>query len=247
MTDKLTTLVCLFHHADQAHAAITELTRAGVPASSISLIQGELSRASLAGIGVPERDLDHLREGIRGGGVVVSVVAYADHVHTVEQTFERNQARVIDEVGVDNHQPVAAPVVPGVPTAEAAIPIIEEELIVGKRTMDRGGVRVYRRIVEIPVEQSVSLHEEEVRIERHPVDRPATDQDLAMQGERSIELTEMAEEAVVSKSAYVVEEVHLGKQVTERTENIRDTVRRTEVDVEEIGSSSSPQPTRRDL
>jgi uncharacterized protein (TIGR02271 family) len=250
MTDNMTTFVCLFHHADQAHAATTELTRVGIPASAISLIHAapgkdEFSSTSLAEIGVPERDLDHLREGIRGGGVVVSVVASADYVHTVEQTFERNRAKVIDEAGVDNRRSMAAPVVPVVSAAEAAIPIVEEELLIGKRTVDRGGVRLYRRIVEIPVEESVSLRDEQVHVERHPVDRPATDQDLAMQGERSIELTETAEEVVVSKSAHVIEEVHLNQDVKERVETIHDTVRRTEVDLEEIGSDHVP--TRHDL
>ena len=114
------------------------------------------------------------------------------------------------------------------------IPIVEEELVVGKREVNRGGVRVYRRMVEIPVEESIQLREEHVTVERRPVDRAVTEQDLAFQGGHTIELTETAEEAVVGKSAYVVEEVHIGKQASERTERIHDTVRRTEVQLEEI-------------
>ena len=105
---------------------------------------------------------------------------------------------------------------------------------VGKRTVDAGGVRVYRRIVEIPVEDSVSLREEHINVDRRTVDRAVTDADLLAQGERVIELTETAEEAVVGKVARVVEEVHVGKQMSEHTERIEDTVRRTEVEVEEI-------------
>jgi len=45
-------------------------------------------------------------------------------------------------------------------------------------------------------------------------------------------VTETAEEAVVSKTARVTEEVVVSKDVTERTERVADTVRRTEVDVD---------------
>ena len=100
--------------------------------------------------------------------------------------------------------------------------------------MDAGGVRVYRRVIEIPVEESVSLREEHISVDRHAVDRPVTDADLLSGGDRVIELTETAEEAVIGKSARVVEEVHVGKQVSEHTEHIQDSVRRTEVEVESI-------------
>ena len=110
---------------------------------------------------------------------------------------------------------------------------------------------MYRRVVEVPVEESIRLTEQHVSVERHPVDRPVTHQDLRLQGERTIELTETAEEAVVGKSAQVVEEVRVGKVATERTEQIHDSVRRTEVEVEEmapeLASDVTSQGTRRDL
>ncbi len=249
MTDDLTTLVCLFHHPSQAQAATNDLTRAGVPASTISVINsgaGDFSSTTLENLGVPARDLDHLREGIRSGGVVVSVAATAQFVAVVEHIFEGNQASVIDEAvaspAVAAPLAAAAPVAAALPVAAAtdaaAIPIVEEELVVGKRAVERGGVRVYRRVVEIPVEQTVNLHEERVVIDRHAVDRPATEQELAFGGERTIELTETAEEVVVGKSAQVVEEVLVGKQMTEHTEHIHDTVRKTEVEVEQVGANA---------
>ena len=51
-------------------------------------------------------------------------------------------------------------------------------------------------------------------------------------GRLLIEAVERAEEAVVSKQARVVEEVALSKDVDTRTETVRDTVRKTEVEVE---------------
>lgn len=121
-------------------------------------------------------------------------------------------------------------------TDTSRIPVVEEELKVGKRAVQRGGVRVFTRMRETPVHESVQLREEHVNVERHPVDRPATQSDMtAAMKEGSIELRETSEEAVVSKSARVVEEVDVSKQASQRTEEINDTVRRTDVEVEQIG------------
>ncbi|HSF32488.1 MAG TPA: DUF2382 domain-containing protein [Candidatus Tectomicrobia bacterium] len=119
------------------------------------------------------------------------------------------------------------------------IPVIEEKLQVGTREVERGGVRVYSHITEQPVEQEVRLRDERVNVERRPVDRPATERDFAAFKEGTIEMTETHEEPVVAKEARVVEEVVIGKDVRERTERVRDTVRRTEVDVESMGKEST--------
>lgn len=116
-----------------------------------------------------------------------------------------------------------------------AIPIIEESLEVGKRTVQTGGMRLRSRIVEHDVEEQLKLREENVQVKRNTVDRPATDADFAAFKEGQIEMVEHAEVPVVSKQARVVEEVSLGKEVNERNETVRDTVRKTEVDVEDMG------------
>lgn len=127
----------------------------------------------------------------------------------------------------------------GTTADQTRIPVVEEELKIGKREVQRGGVRVFRRLTEKPVHEQVQLREEHVRVERHAVDKPATEADLAAFKEGSVELRETAEEAVVSKSARVVEEVIVGKEVTQRTEQVNDTVRKTEVDVEQLGASGT--------
>jgi uncharacterized protein (TIGR02271 family) len=119
------------------------------------------------------------------------------------------------------------------------IPVIEEQLQVGKREVEHGEARIRSRIIEKPVEASVRLREEHVVVNRHPVNRAVTDADVANFKEGDITLTEHSEEAVVGKQARVVEEVEVGKQVTEREETVRDTVRRTDVEVEEIDSDVS--------
>lgn len=122
---------------------------------------------------------------------------------------------------------------------ETAIPVIEEDLRVGKREVNTGRVRVVSRVSERPVQETVNLHEEHAHIERRPVDRPAAAGELNSFKAGSIEIQETAEELVVEKSARVVEEVSVGKQSSDHQETVRDTVRRTDVEVQtEPGSAT---------
>lgn len=118
------------------------------------------------------------------------------------------------------------------------IPVVEENIEVGKKTVETGGVRIRSQIVEKPIEESVRLREEHVIVDRHPVNREVTDADIDNLREGEIEITERAEKAVVGKQARVVEEIEVGKEVSEREETIRDTVRKTDVDVEEVDTKS---------
>ena len=116
---------------------------------------------------------------------------------------------------------------------------VEEELKVGKRAVAKGGVRIFTRMTEVPVTETVRLREEHADVKRTSVDRPATEADFAAFKEGSIEVREMAEEAVVSKTARVTGEVEIGRTATEREETIRDTVRKTKVDVEQLDGGST--------
>ncbi|HBZ07023.1 MAG TPA: hypothetical protein DEP03_11815 [Massilia sp.] len=124
-------------------------------------------------------------------------------------------------------------------TSSAAIPVVQEQLKVGKREVQRGGVRVFSRVVETPVNESIGLREEHVNVQRRTVDEPISSADSTAFKEQSIEMRETAEEAVVEKSARVVEEVMINKEVTQREQQINDTVRHTEVEVEQLGAGSA--------
>lgn len=128
-------------------------------------------------------------------------------------------------------------------TGEQVIPVVEEELVVGKRQVERGGVRVYSHVVSEPVSESVSLHDERVIVDRRAVDRPATEADFTNAG--PIEVRATGEEAVVGKTGRVVEEVVVGKTAADRTETIQDSVRHTEVDVEPVNTTASTTGTAR--
>jgi uncharacterized protein (TIGR02271 family) len=118
---------------------------------------------------------------------------------------------------------------------DEVIPIVEEELHVDKRQVSHGRIRIHSHVVERPVEEQVTLREETVEVERRPVS--GTNQAGSVSGdpfqERTIEVEERGEEAVVSKEARVKEEIVVRKDSEQRTETVSDTVRRTEVDVED--------------
>lgn len=117
---------------------------------------------------------------------------------------------------------------------ETSIPIIEEQLEVGKQIVERQGARLRSRIIEKPVEANLRLREEHTTINRRPVNRDVTDADLQNFREGEIVITEHAEVPVIGKQARVVEELVIGKEVTEHVETVRETVRRNEVEIEPI-------------
>lgn len=177
----------------------------------------------------------HFAEGINGGGALVAVTTDSDNADQIALMLKQHGARDIkgdDDVSSDDLQTSDAP------AGQTTIPVVAEELVVGKREVNRGGVRVYSRTVETPVESDISLRDEQIVLERRKADRPATAADFASGQDSMIELTAMGEEAVVGKTSRVVEEVLVGKQTSEHTEQIRDTVRHTEVEVERIAGDT---------
>lgn len=127
--------------------------------------------------------------------------------------------------------------------SDRSIPIIEENLEVGKREVEGGGARLRSRIVEKPVEESVRLRNEHVNVERNPVNRQANESDFEAFQEGTIEMREHKEIPVVGKEAWVKEEVSLNKDVEETEETIRDSVRRTEVDIENLNEDERARNT----
>jgi uncharacterized protein (TIGR02271 family) len=131
----------------------------------------------------------------------------------------------------------------GATGSEEAIPIVEERLRVGKRETAHGRVRIRSYVVETPVQEQVTLHEEHVEVERRPVDRPVGAAEDVFR-DKTIEATEIGEEAVVSKEARVKEEVVVRKTAEERTQTVSDTVRQTKVEVEDDRSRTGKTERR---
>lgn len=208
-----------------------------------------------------EEEQGHYAEAVRRGDALVCLAAPEGKTDTAVEILEQHSPIDIDtrvnyfrQEGYSGFDPAA----PAYSAEEAArersqfaqfqnsIPVVEEELQVGKRAVNRGGVRVFSQVVDQPVEEDIRLREEHVRVERRPVDRPLNERDREALRDQSIELTETAEEPVISKRARVKEEVVIGKEATERTERIHENVRHTEVKVERLKGDEYSQDFRRD-
>jgi uncharacterized protein (TIGR02271 family) len=123
--------------------------------------------------------------------------------------------------------------------SQVAVPVVEEQLQVGKREVERGGVRVETHVTETPVEENVELREEHVNVERRPVDYTFHGTESEAFKESLVEIREAYEELVVKKKARVVEEVVVNKDVEQHTETVHETLRRTDVNVEPIDSGKA--------
>jgi uncharacterized protein (TIGR02271 family) len=195
---------------------------------------------------VPE-EVGHYHESVRRGHALLSVdVADESQVDDVRAALNDLGALDIDErvaqwkssgyTGYDGEVPACT--TDQIAADRQAFPVVKEELALGKREVSTGGIRVYSRLTETPVSESVNLREEHATIERRPVDRPATAADLK---EGFVEVRETAEEPVIAKTARVVEEVVVGKESSTRTETVNDTVRGTSVEVERVAAQNSEQ------
>ncbi|AME27307.1 YsnF/AvaK domain-containing protein [Burkholderia sp. PAMC 26561] len=185
-------------------------------------------------------EVGHYHESLRRGHALLSVDVHDEtRVDAVRAALNSAGAIDIDERvahwkssgynGYDSTVP--AYTADEIAADRQAFPVVKEDLAVGKREVSTGGVRVYSRLTETPVSESVDLREEHATIERRPVDRPATAADLK---EGFVEVRETAEQPVVAKTARVVEEVIVGKESSNRTETVNDTVRGTDVEVERV-------------
>jgi uncharacterized protein (TIGR02271 family) len=234
----------------------------GAPGSAVSTDrdnghapEGTLARierffSNLFGSNDRPEEVGHYHEAVRRGGALLSV-DLRDEVQAANARALLNDAGAIDldervaqwrSTGYKGYDPSAREYTADEVAAERkAFPIVREDLKVAKREVQTGGVRVYSRATETPVSASVSLRDEHASIERRPVERPATAEDLR---EAWVEVRETAEQPVVTKTAHVIEEVVVGKQATERTETIKDTVRGTEVKVERVEGQSNTSQER---
>jgi uncharacterized protein (TIGR02271 family) len=238
------TITALYDSREHAEAARSQLAAVGVEPSAVQITSSDAGASatqpdghdrgffqSLKDFFMPDEDRQAYSEGVRRGGYLLTA--------RVDEGRADAVCRILDDSGaIDFDERQQQWRSEGWSGRDEAIPVVEEQLRVGKREVERGGVRVRSYVEETPVEEAVSLRSEHVEIERRPVDErlSAANADELFE-ERTIELTERGEEAVVAKEAVVREEIGIRKEVNQRTETISDTVRHTEVDVDDTRAS----------
>lgn len=260
-------IVAVYDTSEHAMNAVRDLEAAGIPPSAISQ-HGSNSRAANPTTTAPvhekglwaslfgsedDRETHVYERSIESGSIVVTIRPSETHLTQVMDILERHNPIDIEEraasYGMEANTATLGTATMASGTSpvrdtggEEVIPLSEEELTVGKRLINRGTTRVRRFVVETPVEEAVTLRSEHVSVERRPVSQgtPVTDADFA---DRTIEVTETDEEAVVQKTARVKEEVVVNKAATDRVETVRDTVRREDVEVTHDGQATGAGTT----
>jgi stress response protein YsnF len=242
-------VVAVYDTEANANAALKSLKSAGYLMDDISVIRKE-TEAEEAGLYEPGiwqrlfgRDLEHHEAAVLGrsfkeGSVIVSV-----------RVPETEAAKVLSLL--DSHEPVnvmdrakayefmgatpglAKTAAPSKLRDEELLRVAEEQIDVGKRIVEAGHTRVRRYVIEKPVEAKISLHEEHAEVIRHAISDPANMKDIDWT-EKTIDVTETAEEPVVNKTVRITEEIVIRRQGSDSTRTVRDTVRRQQVEVDHL-------------
>jgi len=269
-TQTTRTVTAFFDTKQAASDAVEALVKAGFPRSTVRLVAGSQTGASqpheekgfwesLKEFFFPEEDRYTYAEGLRRGGYLITVSTADANYQRALDILDREGAVDIDQRaqtwrnegwkgysvgGMGAASAAFATGVKGASTSEQVVPVIEEELKVGKREMGHGRVRVRSYVLETPVSEQVKLKDERVHVERHAVDRPLRPGEASFQN-RTIVAEETREEPVVSKDVRVKEEVVVRKDSQQRTQTVSDKVRRTEVKVEDERGNMVRPDTRR--
>lgn len=228
-------VIGVFTSTSIADQVVSDLTSSGFSSSSVTRYDGGSSdlESNLLSAGLEADEASEYAASVPSEGALV--VAQAEDAQTDEAVAVMNRYYTGSsdaQYAAGDTQTVATG-----DEGEATFAIAEEQLMVGKREVSRGGVRVRSVVTERQAEAQVTLRDETINVERRPVDRPVGDTDTNVFTEQAVEFSETDEEAVVAKEARVVEEVVIGKTTEQRTETVRDTVRRTDVEIEQLGST----------
>src|SRR3954447_12328913 len=227
--------------SETAGRVVEELVKAGFPERDVTVLEGGEDElvGEIVARGFGRDDAREFAEAAGRGKRLVAAEVPEAKVDRAVEIMDRHESGGGSEGGGAGGGGGGAGGERGA-GREGSVRVVEEELSVGKREVATGGVRVTSRVVERPVQRTVHLREEHVEAERKRADRVLSPEEAeAAFRDRTVEVTGTAEEAEVRKTAREVGEVSLGKRVEERTETVRDKVRRTEVEVEELEPASS--------
>ena len=246
-------LVAVYDTAAHADAAIQDLKAANVPADAISRHAKNGSAASSAPKEEPgfwaslfgSGESTVYDQSVESGSIVVTVKSPEQHVTQISDILERHDPIDLDEreaaytaTSTTTTTSKAAPKPAAKATDDGTIALAAEQLSVGKRAVKGGTTRVHTYVVETPVEEQVTLHNETVHVDRQKVTNGRTVNAADFQ-DKTIEMQETGEEAVVGKTARVVEEISLSKTASDHVETVKDTVRHEEVKIEELGDGAT--------
>src|SRR5215471_10146209 len=265
------TVVAAFDTAAHANAAVDALKAEGFHADDISVF--DKNRVGLRQPGLWERmfggglaqyEADVYTQSLERGGNVVAVrvpdneVAHATGILDIHRPIDVHDRAVTTGIAPVARVESAAAAIAAAPIAveqkvavspklaeahDEVLRLAEEQLEVGKRMVETGKTRVRRFVTEREAAADITLHEEHADILRRAVTDPKYLGEIDW-ADRTIEVVETAEQALVNKTARVVEEVSLRKIGSDHVETVHDKIRRQQVEIERLGPDRRPIPPR---
>jgi len=233
-------VIGLLRSRDAANRVQDALIQSGCSREAVRIFNAEARQGVsdiLVEAGLTAERARQYAEAVTAGGVLV--VAEAEKADAALEVM--NRFELVTPQALLEHRGEAV----------ERVSTVEERLHVGKQEMT-GGKRLVTHVTEREVEKPVTLHQEEVEVERRAEDRRLSPQEAGQAfREETVELTATSERPVISKEARVTGEVALRKRSAERREVVRDTLRQQDVEVETIREtpvreSQSAGPARRD-
>src|SRR5215469_3477679 len=262
------TVVAAYDTAAHAQAAVDALKAGGFHADDISMF--DRNRVGLRepglwqrmfGGGLAQHEADVYTQSLQQGGRVVSVrvpeseVAHATGILDLHRPIDVHDRAVTTGIAPASRvQAAVASIATAAPLAieqrvavspklaeahDEVLRLAEEQLQVGKRMVETGRTRVRRFVTERDAAANVTLHEEHAEVLRRAITDPKYIGDIGW-ADATIEIRETAEQALVSKTARVVEEVGLKKIGSDHVETVHDKIRRQQVEIERLGPDGRP-------
>ena len=233
------TIVGLFENEDAARAALQSIHHENLKNIGVQLVtKNEKHQLDPLKKSLKAGDVEYYEGRLDHGASLLVVETDGDHVGRITELLRQHGMKDVEggarvEHKIEHKVPIAAQI-HELKEGEYILPVVQESLEIGKREVERGRVRVHSKVFEDAVEKEIGLRGETIHINRRVVDRPVTEADRELFKELLIEVIERGEDAVVTKHVKIVGEVVLTKEVAEKKHTIRDTVRRVDVEVEEI-------------
>ncbi|MEO6588638.1 MAG: YsnF/AvaK domain-containing protein [Pyrinomonadaceae bacterium] len=121
---------------------------------------------------------------------------------------------------------------------EIVVPLIAEEISIGKRVVDTGGMRVHKTVREDVQTINEPIVREHIEVERVEVNK-YVETAPAIRYEGEVMIVPVLEEVVVTEKRLLLrEEIHLVKRREEISNTQEVTLRREEVSVEEFAAEN---------
>jgi uncharacterized protein (TIGR02271 family) len=261
------TVVAAYDSPAAAQAAVAALKAAGFHSDDISSFDKNRTGLREPGLwqrmfggGLAKHEADVYSQSLQQGGMVVSVrvpdneVAHAVGILDVHRPIDVHDRAVTTGLAPASRVEAAASSIAAAPIAaaqsvavspklaeahEGVLRLAEEQLQVGKRMVETGRTRVRRFVTEREASADITLHEEHADLLRRAVTDPKYIGEVDW-ADAAIEVRETAEQALVSKTARVVEEVALKNIGSDHVETVHDKIRRQQVEIERLGPDGKP-------